>query len=111
MPKNVEGDVGQVVQLRQRTLLRGLRASGDRVGPRGGARRALRAEARQEECTRAHRHHLRVLRVARCHNALAILRLLLGAKGCAICPTQGVSKCRAPNQHHTNAYMLYVPHW
>lgn len=111
----VEDDVGQVVRVGQRALVRGLRAARrahrQRQRARGGAGRAVRAQARQEDGPRAHRHHLRVLRVASRDHALALLRVLLGAQGCAIRATQGVEHCREANQHHTNAHMLYAPHW
>lgn len=104
------GDVGQVVHLRQRALVRGLRAARHVQRPRGGSRRAIRAQTRQEDRASAHRHHLCVLRVARRYHAVALLRVLLGAQGRAVCAAQGVSHSRPANQHHTNAHMLYAPH-
>lgn len=107
----VAQDVGQVVCFRQRALGGWLRAAGYGQRTRGGAGRALRAtQTGQEERARAHRHRVRVLRVAGCHHALAVLRVLLGAQGRAVLATQGVSHSREANQHHTNAYMLYAPH-
>lgn len=104
-------DVGQVVHVRQRALGRRLGATGHGQRARGGAGRALRAaQARQEERARAHRHRVRVLRVAGRHHALSLLRVLLGAQGRAVRATQGVSHSREANQHHTNAHMLYAPH-
>lgn len=104
------GDVGQVLHLGQRALVRRLRAAGHGGRARGRAGRAVRAQARQEERARAHCHRVRVLRVAGGHHALALLRVLLGAQGRAVCATQGVSHSREANQHHTNAHMLYAPH-
>lgn len=109
--RQCSGDVGQVVRLGQRALVRRLRAAGHGGRPRAGAGRAVRAQAGQEERARAHRHHLRVLRLAGSHHALALLCILLGAQGRAVCATQGVTHSRAANQHHTNAHMLYAPHW
>lgn len=83
------GDVGQVLHLGQRALVRRLCAAGHGGRARGRAGRAVRAQARQEERARAHRHRVRVLRVAGCHHALALLRVLLGAQGRAVCATQG----------------------
>lgn len=108
------GDVGQVVRIGQRALVWRLRAArhgrAHLLGTRGGAGRAIRTQARQEDGPRAHRHHLRVLRVAGRHHALALLRLLLGAQGRAIRAAQGVAQCREANRHYTNAHMLYAPH-
>lgn len=91
--------------------MRGLRAAGHGVRPRGGAGRALREEARQEERARPHCHHIRVLRVAGRDHAVPLLRVLLGAQGRAIRAAQGVKHCHAATQHHTNAHLLYAPHW
>lgn len=108
--EDVGQHVGQVVHLGQHAVLRRLRAAGHRHQARGRARRALRAEARQEERASAHRHHIRVLRVPGCDHALALLRVLLGTQGRAICATQGGTHCREANQHNTNAHMLYALH-
>lgn len=103
--RRCESDVGQVVRQRrgqrggQRAVVRGGRA-------RGRAGRAVRPEARQQKRARADRHRLRVLRVARRHHALALLRVLLGAQGRAVRAAQGVSHSPPANQHHTNAHML-----
>lgn len=102
--------VGQVLHVGQHAVVRGLGAAGHGQRPRGGAGRALRAQAGQEERARAHRHHLRVLRVAGGDHALAVLRVLLGAQGRAVRATQGGTHCREANEHNTNAHMLYALH-
>lgn len=104
------GHVEQVGRVGQRALVRRLRAAGHGLRARGGAGRAVRAQARQQEHARAHRAHLRVLRLARGHHALALLRLLLGAQGRAIRAAQGLAHSREANHHHANAHMLYAPH-
>lgn len=94
----------------QRALVRRLRAAGHGRRARGRAGRAVRPQARQEDRARAHRHHLRVLRVASRHHAVTLLRVLLGAQGRALRAAQGVAHSREANQHHTNAHMLYASH-
>lgn len=103
-------DVRKVLHVGKHALVRWLRAAGHGGRPRGGAGRAVRAEARHEERSRADRHHLRILRVAGRDNALALLRVLLGAQGRAIRAAQGVKHSHAANQHYTNAHLLYAPH-